>query len=34
MGIMLAKGLSDDFFYNERGNEVTLVKRYRPDSTA
>lgn len=27
-GIMLAKGLVDDFRYNERGNEVTLVKRF------
>ena len=26
-GIMLARGLVDDFHYNERGNEVTLVKR-------
>ena len=34
MGIMLARGLSDEFFYNDRGNEVTLVKRFGPDSTA
>jgi DNA-binding response OmpR family regulator len=27
-GIMLAKGLVDDFRYNERGNEVTLIKRF------
>jgi two-component system, OmpR family, response regulator len=27
-GIMLAKGLVDEFKYNERGNEVTLVKRF------
>jgi len=27
-GIMLAKGLVDEFRYNERGNEVTLVKRF------
>jgi DNA-binding response OmpR family regulator len=27
-GIMLARGLVDDFRYNERGNEVTLVKRF------
>jgi DNA-binding response OmpR family regulator len=27
-GIMLARGLVDEFHYNERGNEVTLVKRY------
>jgi DNA-binding response OmpR family regulator len=27
-GIMLAKGLVDDFRYNEMGNEVTLVKRF------
>ena len=29
-GIMLARGLVDDFRYNEAGNEVTLVKRFRP----
>jgi DNA-binding response OmpR family regulator len=27
-GIMLAKGLVDEFRYNERGNEVTLIKRF------
>ena len=27
-GIMLAKGLVDDFKYNEKGNEVTLIKRF------
>jgi DNA-binding response OmpR family regulator len=27
-GIMLAKGLVDEFRYNDRGNEVTLVKRF------
>ncbi len=27
-GIMLAKGLVDEFRYNEIGNEVTLVKRF------
>jgi two-component system OmpR family response regulator len=27
-GIMLAKGLVDDFHYNEKGNEVTMVKRF------
>ncbi len=27
-GIMLAKGLVDDFRYNDKGNEVTLVKRF------
>jgi DNA-binding response OmpR family regulator len=32
-GIMLARGLVDEFFYNEKGNEVTLIKRFerRPD---
>jgi DNA-binding response OmpR family regulator len=30
-GIMLAKGLVDEFRYNERGNEVTLVKRFKKD---
>ncbi len=28
-GIMLAKGLVDHFHYNERGNEVTLIKRFK-----
>ena len=27
-GIMLAKGLVDEFHYNDKGNEVTLIKRY------
>lgn len=27
-GIMLARGLVDDFRYNQRGNEVTIVKRF------
>lgn len=27
-GIMLARGLVDDFRYNDKGNEVTLVKRF------
>jgi DNA-binding response OmpR family regulator len=27
-GIMLARGLVDDFRYNTRGNEVTLIKRF------
>ena len=27
-GIMLAKGLVDDFHYNDKGNEVTLIKRF------
>jgi DNA-binding response OmpR family regulator len=27
-GIMLAKGLVDEFRYNDKGNEVTLVKRF------
>jgi DNA-binding response OmpR family regulator len=27
-GIMLAKGLVDDFRYNDKGNEVTLIKRF------
>jgi DNA-binding response OmpR family regulator len=29
-GIMLARGLVDEFRYNETGNEVTLVKRFKP----
>lgn len=31
-GIMLAKGLVDDFRYNDKGNEVTLVKRFEVKS--
>jgi hypothetical protein len=27
---MLARGLVDEFCYNERGNEVTLVKHFDP----
>ena len=27
-GIMLAKGLVDEFRYNTRGNEVTMIKRF------
>jgi len=27
-GIMLARGLVDEFHYNDRGNEVTLIKRF------
>lgn len=30
-GIMLARGLVDEFRYNERGNEVTLVKRFETE---
>lgn len=33
-GIMLAKGLVDDFRYNEKGNEVTLVKRFDGEPNA
>lgn len=34
-GIMLARGLVDDFRYNARGNEVTLIKRLdAPDGDA
>jgi DNA-binding response OmpR family regulator len=33
-GIMLAKGLVDDFRYNDRGNEVTLIKRFRKEDAA
>lgn len=29
-GIMLARGLVDDFWYNKLGNEVTLIKRFTP----
>jgi len=29
-GIMLAKGMVDEFFYNDIGNQVTLVKRFPP----
>ena len=31
-GIMLAKGLVDEFRYNEAGNEVTLVKHFQKKS--
>ncbi len=31
-GIMLAKGLVDEHRYNEKGNEVTLIKRFDPAS--
>jgi hypothetical protein len=31
-GSMLARGLSDVLSYNDRGYEVTLVKRFGPDS--
>ena len=29
-GIMLAKGLVDEFHYNDLGNRVTMVKRFEP----
>lgn len=29
-GIMLAKGLVDEHYYNKKGNEVTLIKRFDP----
>lgn len=31
-GIMLARGLVDEFRYNDKGNEVTLVKRFEAPS--
>jgi DNA-binding response OmpR family regulator len=31
-GIMLARGLVDEFRYNRQGNEVTLVKRFDPQN--
>lgn len=31
-GIMLARGLTDNLFYNDAGNEVTLVKRFSSSS--
>jgi DNA-binding response OmpR family regulator len=31
-GIMLAKGLVDEFRYNDKGNEVTMVKYFDPPS--
>jgi two-component system OmpR family response regulator len=30
-GILLTRGLVDEYFYNERGNQVTLVKRFAHD---
>lgn len=32
-GIMLARGLVDEFRYNEKGNEVTLIKRFETGET-
>ena len=32
-GIMLARGLVDDFWYNKQGNEVTLIKRFAESRT-
>jgi DNA-binding response OmpR family regulator len=31
-GIMLARGLVDEFRYNDRGNEVTMIKRFERKS--
>lgn len=31
-GIMLARGLVDEFRYNDKGNEVTLIKRFQRKS--
>lgn len=33
-GIMLARGLVDDFRYNESGNQVTLIKRFAPPDSS
>jgi len=33
-GIMLAKGLVDEFRYNDKGNEVTLIKRFKKSEKA
>jgi len=33
-GIMLAKGLVDEFRYNDKGNEVTLIKRFVTPASA
>ncbi|OJW20489.1 MAG: histidine kinase [Planctomycetales bacterium 71-10] len=33
-GIMLARGLVDDFHYNDLGNRVTLIKRFAPPADA
>jgi DNA-binding response OmpR family regulator len=33
-GIMLARGLVDEFHYNDLGNEVTLVKHFEPEPAA
>ena len=32
-GIMLARGLVDEFRYNKAGNEVTLVKYFEPQKS-
>ena len=31
-GILIARGVMDEVRYNDRGNEVTLVKRFRRQS--
>jgi DNA-binding response OmpR family regulator len=31
-GMMISRGMVDDLVYNEAGNQVTLVKRFRADS--
>lgn len=33
-GIMLARGLVDRFWYNESGNQVTMVKHFEPQNPA
>ena len=33
-GIMLSKGLVDEFRYNDKGNEVTLIKRFERKAAA
>jgi anti-sigma regulatory factor (Ser/Thr protein kinase) len=29
-GLMISRGMVDELRYNDLGNEVTLIKRYRP----
>jgi len=32
-GLLICRGMVDEMHYNDAGNEVTLVKEFRPNST-
>jgi anti-sigma regulatory factor (Ser/Thr protein kinase) len=32
-GLLITNGMVDEMRHNETGNEVTLIKRFRPDGT-